>query len=179
MSISEDLRLERLERREAGGVTAAGLRKRLARTAPAVAEINDLIAEVNALLPEWAAPVSPISWRPNPDGKRLRRPPKWRLDTLDLLVANARSEISSVGQQAESLKRRLAPGGDGVDDRELDLLLREIRVSVREVDARGQEIDSRPKFQDWFWANPAPILAGAFIAVSAMAIGLIALYTAR
>ena len=178
MSISEDLRLERLERREAGGVTAAGLRKRLARTAPAVTEINEIIAAVNALLPEWAAPVSPISWRPNPDGKRLRRPPKWRLDTLDLLIANARSEISSVGQQAESLKRHLAPGGDRVDDRELDLLLREIRVSVREVDARGQEIDSRPKLQDWFWANPTPILAGAFIAVSAMAIGLIALYTA-
>lgn len=175
MSISEDWRLER---REAGGATAAGLRQRLARTAPAVTETSATIAQVNALLPQWAAPIPLISWRPNPDGRHTRRPPQWRLDTLESLVTGARWEILSVRQQSASLKRRLSPGGAGTGDRELDLLLREIRVSIRDLDARGKEIDSRPKFKDWFWANPAPILTGAFIAISALAITLIARYNA-
>lgn len=179
MSINEDLRLERLERREARGATAAALRQRLTRTAPAVTEANEIIAQVNALLPEWAAPIPPISWRPHPPGPHTRRPPQWRLNALDLLLSNARSEIWSIGQQAAALKQLLTPGNHRVGDGELDLLLREIRVSIRDLDATGQAIDSRPKLKDWFWANPAPILTGAFIAISALAIALIALYTAN
>lgn len=160
MSLREDLRLETLERREKGEPTAADLSQRLARLAPAVTEINGRIAAANALLPDDAAPIPPITWRPNPNNKRILRAPKWRRGSLDRLIYDARSSVWLVEPKLEFLLRRLGPDGPGVDATDLDLTLREIRLDIRDVDATGKEIDSRPKFNDWAMANPVWILGG-------------------
>ena len=163
MSLREDLRmerLERLERREKGEPTPADLSQRLARLAPAVTETNGRIAAVNALLPDDAGRIPAITWRPNPNNKRILRAPKWRRWRLDWLTSSARSDIGSVESRLEYLLRRLGPDGPGVDATDLDLTLREIRLDIRDVDATGKEIDSRPKFNDWAMANPVWILGG-------------------
>ena len=173
MSFREDLRLETLERREKGEPTAADLSRRLARLAPAVAETNGRIAAANALLPDDAAPIPPITWRPNPNSKRILRAPKWRLGHLDWLIYDARSAVWGVEPKLEFLLRQLGPDGPGVDATELDLTLREIRLDIRDVDAKGKEIDSRPKFNDWFLHYSIWMLAAAFTFAAASAMLLI------
>ena len=169
MSVSEDFRLERLERMEAGeGVI--DIPKRLTRLAAAVSEINRQIAETNARLPEGTRRISSIAWQPGPDNRHVVRAAKWRVEELDRLITGFQWSLWSIEWRLKDLGWRLhASGGSlsGAEGKELDISVRELQVSIRDVETKGREIDAKPTLKQYLEANIVKVVLGMGAAIIA------------